>query len=285
LFRPYQPKAASDQAAPIPPIPSGAPGQAGETASLTVEAAETVEPASATVQTRASIRTKDPAPGVSAAPSAPAKTKATPVPAKAKTPPGGSDEREIARLASTKTVIAPPTPGVRQTPGSARKAAPTPTRKQALAARQERLNPVLNKKDQRRRDRDTRAKLQLEQQQKMHDQPVMTMIRDFIDCRWTVAEFILPAILLIVLAPMLLASQPTVLLITTTASFVIYIGMILDLAQIWFRLRRQILTRFPGQSLKGKLSYASSRAMMPRRWRRPAAVVRRGTKFVWPRAS
>ncbi|MDR1512074.1 MAG: DUF3043 domain-containing protein [Propionibacteriaceae bacterium] len=35
--------------------------------------------------------------------------------------------------------------------------------------------------------------------------------------------------------------------------------------------------------MKGKLSYAMSRAMMMRRWRQPKAAVRRGSKFAWPR--
>jgi hypothetical protein len=119
--------------------------------------------------------------------------------------------------------------------------------------------------------------------QKMHEAPAMTLIRDYIDCRWTIAEFLLPAVLLIIVIPLALGGLPRVMNIAVIVSFALYLGMIVDLAVIWFGLRRWLRRLFPDEPLRGKLSYASSRAMLLRRWRKPPAVVKRGSKFVWPR--
>ena len=190
---------------------------------------------------------------------------------------GPAPEPAPAPKATTVTTLPRPQPG-------AKKAAPTPTRKQALAARQERLNPVLTKKEQRRRDRMAQEQRRVEGIQKANEKPPMMLVRDYVDCRWTIATFVLPAVLVIIVLPLALgALLPQVVNVSFIVVLALYLGMIADMAVIWFGLRRTLRRYFPNEPLRGKLSYAFSRAMLIRRWRKPPPVVKRGSAFVWPR--
>jgi len=270
LFRPYQPKADA--------------GRADGSAALTPSAPADRPP-------------PDPRPEVEAAPSSPGRDATDPGAGAARTglvigsdPQRQRGDRAGAgnQVATAAPVDQPAAPSARATkverprPGQG-KSAPTPTRKQALAARQERLNPMLTKKEQRRRDRAAQEKRRVEGLQQMHDKSSMTLIRDYVDCRWTIAEFLLPTVLLIIVVPLALGGLPQVMNVAVVVSFALYAGMIVDLAVLWWGLRKWLRRLFPEEPLRGKLSYAASRAMLLRRWRRPPAVVKRGSKFVWPR--
>jgi len=272
LFRPYQPKTEAERAsratvAPTPPAPAGRPSPKGRPA---VDAPVAARDATATERIADTERPADATTG--AGPDRPQADRPAPTRAAAPAP---VDEPAVAGTGRTTTVERP-------RPGQG-KTAPTPTRKQALAARQERLNPVLTKKEQRQRDRAAQDKRRVDGLQQMHDKPAMTLIRDYVDCRWTIAEFLLPAVLLIIVIPLALGGVPQVMNVAVVVSFALYVGMIVDLALLWWGLRKWLRRLFPEEPLRGKLSYAASRAMLLRRWRRPPAVVKRGSKFVWPR--
>jgi hypothetical protein len=180
-----------------------------------------------------------------------------------------------------------PQPGPAKTAvsGPAKKAAPTPTRKQAIQARQERLNPVLNKKQVRLRDRQARDKARNDSWDKTQSQPVMALIRDYIDVRLSIGEFALPLMLLILVAMLLGGNFPTLVQATFYATWGLFALLIGDTFLMWFGCRSTIRQHFPNEPLKGKLSYAMSRAMMMRRARRPRARVKRFSKFTWPPAA
>ncbi|MDR1807521.1 MAG: DUF3043 domain-containing protein [Propionibacteriaceae bacterium] len=255
LFRPYQPKTEAER--------SQAEAKKATTA-VTTDAAPAATPAPKAAK---SVTAKAKAKAAVAVASAPSPA----------SPASAASPAEPVTAASGKTQIARPTPG--------KKSVPTPTRKQALAARQERLNPVLTKKDAKKRDREARMKQQNDAIRKRDEQPVMTMIRDYVDCRWSLGEFLLPIVLIIILVPMLLSAWPKASFAGAVACFALYLGMIVDAATMWFGLRKRIRQFFPNETLRGKLSYGASRMMMLRRWRKPAPVVKRGTKFTWPRAA
>ncbi|MDR0416161.1 MAG: DUF3043 domain-containing protein, partial [Propionibacteriaceae bacterium] len=164
-----------------------------------------------------------------------------------------------------------------------KKATPTPTRRQALAARQERINPVLDKKEQRRRDRAARNQQREDSFLKVHAKPVNTMIRDYVDSRWSLAEFVLPLLLLILLSTMLGGRNPFFMLAGMAISYGAMLLVAIDMVLMWRGCRRALRQHFPNEPLKGKFGYAASRAMSMRRTRLPRAEVKRGNKFTWPR--
>ena len=78
-----------------------------------------------------------------------------------------------------------------------RKSEPTPTRKQAEAARMERLHPNLTPKEQRKADREASARQRMESWDKIESSPERVLARDYVDARWTVTEFMFPVMILI----------------------------------------------------------------------------------------
>jgi hypothetical protein len=165
----------------------------------------------------------------------------------------------------------------------AKKTGATPTRRQALAARQQRINPVLDKKEAKRRNRQARAKAQDDSYQRIHAKPVNTMIRDYVDTRWSIAEFVLPILLLVLVSTMLGGQNAVFMVVGLGVSYSAMLLVVIDTYVMWRGCRKAIRQHFPNEPLKGKFGYAASRAMSMRRTRRPQADVKRGSKFVWPR--
>ncbi|MDR1078487.1 MAG: DUF3043 domain-containing protein, partial [Propionibacteriaceae bacterium] len=166
--------------------------------------------------------------------------------------------------------------------GRSKKAAPTPTRKQAIQARQARLSPVLNKKQVRSRERQARDKARTEGWDKTQSRPVMVMIRDYIDVRLSIGEFALPLMLLILVAMFLGGRFPSLVQVTFYATWGLFALLIGDTVLMWLGCKAAIRQHFPNEPLKGKLGYAMSRTMMMRRARQPRAKVKRFSKFTWP---
>ena len=164
-----------------------------------------------------------------------------------------------------------------------KKSIPTPTRKQAEQARRQRIQPVLTRQQAKAKEREAKYKARDESMARVNARPYNAMIRDYVDGRWNLAEFILPLILLVFVATIIGAYWSRAL--TYVSSYVvwaIFALLIIDVVWMWLGLRTQLKRHFPDQPLKGKFSYALSRCMMMRRSRTPAPRVKRGTKFTWP---
>jgi len=176
-----------------------------------------------------------------------------------------------------------PTPATEAPKTPTKKSVPTPTRKQAEQARRDRIQPVLTKKEVKRKESEARYKAQNESMAKVHARPVNTMIRDWVDRRWNLGEFAMPGMLLIFVA-MLIGSYAVPALVTVLPWVIygVFFLLVIDTLIMLFGLRKQIRTHFPEEPMKGKMSYAFSRAMLFRRSRQPAPRVKRGTKFQWP---
>ncbi|MEO5609434.1 MAG: DUF3043 domain-containing protein [Ornithinibacter sp.] len=104
--------------------------------------------------------------------------------------------------------------------------------------------------------------------------PVRRYIRDSIDARRNLAEFMLP-VMLVVLA-MSFARIPTVLLLVTTLTYTILAVAILDTFFMWRRLKAKVEEKFGEGAGKGNGMYAAMRAFQMRRTRMPRAQVERG---------
>jgi len=164
------------------------------------------------------------------------------------------------------------------------KGRPTPTRKEAEAARKARAKGPQDKKGGARLTRQQRA----EQSTKMRDAmktgddrylpardkgPVKRFTRDFVDSRLCMAEFLLPMLLVILL------TQPFSPGISNGLWSATVILVAADTVWLTFRLRREVQKRFPSQGPKGATGYAILRSLQLRFLRMPKPQVRLGQKL------
>lgn len=170
------------------------------------------------------------------------------------------------------------------------KGRPTPSRREAEAARKAALKKPRNRKEasayRREKVRAERAKMQ--DAMKTGDDrylpaadkgPVRRFARDYVDARWSVMEFALPVLLVISLLGVVFAQAFSWLPGLVNLLFLV---MIAAIGADWFLLtgglKRAIRKKFPNESAKGVGFYAVRRTMQMRRWRLPKPLVARGEK-------
>ncbi len=165
------------------------------------------------------------------------------------------------------------------------KGRPTPSRKEAEAARRQRVKPVLTRREAAARRRAaTRAEREgVRSAMDKGDErgymprdrgPVRAYIRDFVDSRRSLAEYFLPLMLLVLILGWI--PNPQIVLMSTTLMLVILILGVADLFFLSRRLKRQVRERFPDDTSRGNTFYGVSRATMIRRMRLPKARVKPG---------
>lgn len=163
---------------------------------------------------------------------------------------------------------------------------PTPKRRDQEAARRQPL-VVADRKQAKKVDRAKRNEQLSRTRQAMltgdeaglpaRDKgPVRRYIRDFVDARRNLAEFMLP-VMLVVLALSFLRTS-TVLFFVTILTYGVLLTAILDTVWMWRRLRRRLVEKFGAEAAgaKGNAMYAAMRAFQLRRSRMPRALVKRG---------
>ena len=163
------------------------------------------------------------------------------------------------------------------TPG-ARKSVPTPTRRQAEAARRERLNPSLSPKEAKQRERDASYEARQKTMDAHEAQPARQLMRDHVDSRFNPAELAMP-VLLAVMAATLVPSFSAIIDWFLYISWGYIAVMVVDGFLMWRRAKQLLAERLPGTPMKGLLMYGFNRQMTFRRWRRPAPRVKRGDKI------
>ena len=162
---------------------------------------------------------------------------------------------------------------------------PTPKRKDQEAARRQPL-VVADRKQAKKLDRAKRNEQMYRTRQAMltgdesglpaRDKgPVRRYIRDHIDARWNLAEFMLP-VMLIVLALSFLRTNE--ILFVTILTYAILLTAIVDTLLMWRGLRKRLTAKFGEEAAKAKGNgmYAAMRAFQLRRSRMPRALVKRG---------
>jgi hypothetical protein len=163
----------------------------------------------------------------------------------------------------------------------------TPTRKEAQAAARERARAGLDKKSAQKLQREKRAEANRRMRAGLkageekflpaRDQgPVRRFIRDWVDARLSVAEFLLPLLLVI----MVLQASGSKQLVSASSGLWAATILLLVVDTLWvrFRLRRELKGKFPDESLKGTTYYALLRMVQLRFMRLPKPVVRIGGK-------
>ncbi len=156
---------------------------------------------------------------------------------------------------------------------------PTPTRKEAEAARRQRMNTTLSKKQSRaaasRQSRSERMKT-ISAREAV---PEKVLMRDYIDARFNLGEFLLPSVVVILAVTLLGSYWPAVTLIATLAMYLFIIAVFVDGYLMWRGFKTVLAKRLPKASPKGLLLYGMTRSTQIRRFRSPAPRIKRGETY------
>lgn len=174
-----------------------------------------------------------------------------------------------------------PQPEVVTGKGPHKKGHPTPTRREAEAARKQRLNPTLTRKEAKRRNAEINRERRMAAMAERDNVPEKRLMRDVVDSRWNLGEFMLPALVLM-LALTFLQDVWRGMVVVSMIMMYSYIALVLlDLFLIWHKYKKLLNERLPGVSTKGKgiRMYGFNRAIQMRRLRMPAPTIKRGQKI------
>ncbi|GAA4123489.1 DUF3043 domain-containing protein [Knoellia locipacati] len=163
---------------------------------------------------------------------------------------------------------------------------PTPKRREQEAARRRPLVET-DRKKARNADRSKRREQMAKQRQAMltgdethlppRDKgPAKRFIRDYVDARWGIGEFMLP-VMLIVLA-LSFVRQSWAMLIVFVMVYGLIAAAVIDTFLMWRRVRRKLVAKFGESAVaRGDGFYAAMRAFQMRRTRMPRPIVARGS--------
>jgi hypothetical protein len=165
------------------------------------------------------------------------------------------------------------------------KGRPTPSRKEAEAAARERARGVMDKKaaskllNERRAVSNAQRRAGIKSGDEKFLMPrdqgsVRRFIRDYIDSRICVGEFVLP--LLIVIMVLQYSKQAAL-----SGGLMSAMILVVAVDTIWmnFRLKRELKRRFPDESLRGTTLYSFMRVLQTRFLRLPKPQVKVGQKL------
>jgi hypothetical protein len=156
---------------------------------------------------------------------------------------------------------------------------PTPTRKEAEAARRQRMTTTLSKKEARQTaSRQSRA-ARMKAVSAREAAPEKVLMRDYIDARFNLGEFLLPSVVVILAVTVLGSYWPAVTLIATLAMYLFILGVFVDGYLMWRGFKRVLAARLPKASPKGLLMYGMTRSTQIRRFRSPAPRIKRGEAY------
>ncbi|WP_099331927.1 DUF3043 domain-containing protein [Actinomyces minihominis] len=179
-------------------------------------------------------------------------------------------------------------------PTSGTKGRPTPTRREAEAALRKPLVPDDRKlakqiAKQKRAEAYERERIALETGDERYlpvrdKGRIRRYIRNYVDARWSVAEFLLPAMLIFLGGMLLFSFLP---MLGATGNFIIvgltvlFYGMlVISLIEsffVWRKIKKRVAEKYPGEQIpRGSWFYLYSRMLMARRWRSPKPMVARG---------
>ncbi|WP_395296476.1 DUF3043 domain-containing protein [Kitasatospora hibisci] len=169
----------------------------------------------------------------------------------------------------------------------AKKGRPTPKRSEAEANRRTRVTVP---KDRKEAARQAREKMRVEREKQRtallegderhlpaRDKgPVRKFVRDYVDARWSLAEFFLPAAVVILVFSVI--KVPALQLLSNVLFLLFFVLVVLDFLRLGLGLRKQLGERFAGQNTRGAVAYGLMRILQMRRLRLPKPQVRRGEK-------
>ena len=162
---------------------------------------------------------------------------------------------------------------------SGRKSGPTPSRKEAEAARRQRVTKTYTKREARAlASRSSRAD-RMKALAARDNTPEKALMRDYVDARFSIGEILLPALVLILATSFLNTVFTRAAVIGTVVMYVYVLAVLVDLYLMWRGFKKVLAKRLPGTSTKGLLFYGANRAIQIRRFRIPSPRIKRGEKY------
>jgi hypothetical protein len=172
----------------------------------------------------------------------------------------------------------PATPTVDRSP-TGKKDRPTPTRKEAEAARRQRMSTSLSRKEARAASSRQNRAARMKAIGAREAAPEKVLMRDYIDSRFNLGEFLLPAVVVILAVTILGSYWPRVTIAATLAMYLFILGVFVDGYLMWRRFKKVLASRLPKASPKGLLLYGITRSTQIRRFRRPEPRINRGEAY------
>ncbi len=169
------------------------------------------------------------------------------------------------------------------------KGRPTPSRKEAEAARKKQMKVPMTRKEQAKRERAAREEMRIKQRDALKNGderylpareqgPVRRFCRDYVDRRRNFAEYLLPflVVLLLLFAVAGTISNTASTVLTAFVYPFLIVGTILDEVIMVRGLKKELRARFGPDGAKGQTTYAVLRSTQLRRFRLPKVQVKRG---------
>ncbi|WP_307811639.1 DUF3043 domain-containing protein [Streptomyces sp. AV19] len=194
-----------------------------------------------------------------------------------------SKEEQSAKVAAKVTADEPQQPRHPEAP----KGRPTPKRSEASSQRRSLAKTPASGKDAAKRQREARRADMARQREALANGderylpvrdkgPVRRFVRDFVDSRYSFAEFFLPLAVAILVLSMINRGtfQQYVLLLWMVVILLIVINSVITAVT----LRKALKQRFPDEPTRGAVPYALMRTLQMRRLRLPKPKVKRGEK-------
>lgn len=163
--------------------------------------------------------------------------------------------------------------------GPAKKDRPTPTRKEAEAARRQRVTRQLTPREARRENSAKNRAERIRALNAREAQPEKALMRDYIDARFSLGEFLLPSLVVILALSFLSSVYGPITVIATILMYVYIIAVLLDGFLMWRGFKKVLAERMPKVSPKGLLMYGMNRMIQIRRFRMPAPRIKRGQPY------
>lgn len=167
------------------------------------------------------------------------------------------------------------------------KGQPTPSRKEAQAARRIQMKQGVSRKEQARKQRAARDQIRERQRRAMKGEgssrdlpprdrgPVRALCRDFVDRRLTFAEWLLP-VLILIFAMSMVPNRAIISAVMWVWSAAI-LFTVLDEVLLVRALRKELRLRgYSKSDMRGATAYTVMRSSQLRRLRLPKPVVKRG---------
>lgn len=166
------------------------------------------------------------------------------------------------------------------------KGRPTRSRREAEAARKQAMKRPLTRRERMRRDKQRRQGQRQKQLAALEGKgdeaylpgrdkgPVRALVRDYVDRRRSMAEYMLPLLLLILVLSFV--RSPTVVTIVFALWTTTILATVLDEIILVWGLRRELQRRFDPGQFKGAVLYGVLRSTQLRRTRRPRPAIDRG---------
>jgi len=171
------------------------------------------------------------------------------------------------------------TPVTTDNRGGAAKNKPTPTRRQAQAARMEALHPKLTRRQASAQDRAAAEQRRRKDIAAVENQPERVLMRNFIDARRSPTEFLWPVLLILMAASFFTGTNPTVYLIVFSLMWTALLGSIIICWWYWQGYKRELAARHPNASTKGLVMQFVSRMVSFRRMRNPPPTLKPGDSY------